>query len=288
MTATKDLQKADPLFFGALKVPTGRALIQLSTSTADNSIILLPGSNFSECPLPADLGSTYSHMLVQNEIPILQTCEALIQAKSAGLVTVFNPSPIPSKDQVDTLIPWESIDWLLVNEDETADLARAFGHANGDALEQLGRSLPHATGIVMTKGSAGVETLLATSENRFIRLKSPCGQALQPVTNTTGAGDTFAVRLGAVFLPERESDELCAFPLTTIGIPYSFVAEAQQNDTRGGRHALHTAHSIRSSHSLLREEWCHGGYADDSRSESSLPAARGNDANVYLDCSRVA
>jgi ribokinase len=134
-------------------------------------------------------------MLVQNEIPLIQTCEALIQAKQAKLITIFNPSPIPSKEQVDTLIPWESIDWLLVNEDETVELAKAFGHpAGSDALEQLGNSLPRATGIVMTKGSAGVEMLLAASEGGFIRLESPCGQALQPIINTTGAGDTFAVR----------------------------------------------------------------------------------------------
>lgn len=96
---------------------------------------------------------------------------------------------------MDTLLPWTSIDWLIVNEDETAELAKAFGHPEEkDALEQLGKSLPHAKGIVMTKGSAGVEMLLAaSSDDGFIRLESPCGQAVQPIINTTGAGDTFAV-----------------------------------------------------------------------------------------------
>lgn len=120
-----------------------------------------------------------------------------MQAKQAGLVTIFNPSPIPSKDDVDTLLPWSAIDWLIVNEDETVELAKAFGHPIAkDALAQLGESLPHTTGIVMTKGSAGVEMLLATSgADGFIRLESPCGQAVQPIINTTGAGDTFAVCL---------------------------------------------------------------------------------------------
>lgn len=191
----RDRVQANQSAFQSIQTPTGRAIIQLSTSTADNSIILLPGSNFADYSLPTELGSTYSHMLVQNEIPIIQTCEALIQAKKDNLVTIFNPSPIPSKGHVDTLIPWEAIDWLLVNEDETVELAKALGHPDSsDALEQLGKSLPHATGIVMTKGSAGVEMLLATSEDGFIRLESPCGQALQPIINTTGAGDTFAVR----------------------------------------------------------------------------------------------
>lgn len=82
-----------------------------------------------------------------------------------------------------------------MNEDEAADLAKALGHQTGsvDAIEQLGESLKHATGIVMTKGAAGVEMLLATSQDGFIRLESPCGQAIEPIINTTGAGDTFAV-----------------------------------------------------------------------------------------------
>lgn len=147
-------------------------------------------------------------MLVQNEIPILQTCEAIAQAKQAGMVTIFNPSPIPSKDHVDTLIPWQSIDWLIVNEDEAADLAKAFGHENTkDALEQLGKSLSRATGIVMTKGAAGVEMLLASSlGDNFIRLESPCGQAINPIINTTGAGDTFAVSSVCSMCSLLESD----------------------------------------------------------------------------------
>lgn len=133
-------------------------------------------------------------MLVQNEIPITQTCQALLTAKHSGLVTIFNPSPIPSKDHVTSLIPWQSIDWLIVNEDEAADLAKAFGRPEAsDALAELGELIPRATGIVMTKGAKGVEMLLRSTEDSFMRLESPCGKPVQPIINTTGAGDTFAV-----------------------------------------------------------------------------------------------
>jgi ribokinase len=127
-----------------------------------------------------------------------QTCDALLQAKEAGLVTIFNPSPIPSQDQVSSLIPWQAIDWLLLNEDETQDLAKAFGRdgsSSADSLGYLGGQLPQATGIVMTKGADGVEMLLKTEDMSFIRLGSPSGQAVEKIVNTTGAGDTFAVRV---------------------------------------------------------------------------------------------
>lgn len=216
------------------KTPTGRAIIQISTSTADNSIILLPGSNYSDYPLSSDLASTYSHMLVQNEIPIHQTCEALIKAKEAGLTTIFNPSPIPSKEHTETLIPWHSVDWLIVNEDEATDLAKAFGRSaeKEDALEQLGESLKHATGIVMTKGAAGVEMLLATPESGFIRLESPCGQAVNRIINTTGAGDTFAVSnpLQGILDSLMPADNLRPL-IFSAGLPHCPAHEAWETNT---------------------------------------------------------
>lgn len=188
-------------------------------------------------------------MLVQNEIPILQTCEAIVKAKEADLVTIFNPSPIPSKDHVDTLLPWQSIDWLIVNEDEATELAKAFGHDTDrkrDALEQLGQSLKNATGIVMTKGAAGAEMLLRMQEEGFIRLESPCGQAVHPIINTTGAGDTFAVSECCIpCLVHAKADNNLA------GISDCTASQAWRQGTRRGEHAFDPSHRRGSSYSLL-------------------------------------
>lgn len=134
-------------------------------------------------------------MLVQNEIPIEQTCGALQAAKEQGLTTIFNPSPIPPKDVVSNVIAWKNVDWLVLNHEESKSLAGIFGHdvTTVDPLDALSKSMPHATGIVVTKGGDGVEALLADGNGRFVRLSSPAGKVLSPIKDTTGAGDTFTV-----------------------------------------------------------------------------------------------
>ena len=177
-----------------MQLPTGRAIIQISKSTADNSIILLPGSNHAPSSLPLALTNKYSHMLVQNEIPIAQTCEALTVAKVHDLVTVFNPSPVPTGAAF-YVIPWQKVDWLIVNEDEARDLAAAFDSTEADALDGLAVALPEATGIVMTRGAEGVDMLLRRELSaKPHRLSAPAGKPVSRIINTTGAGDTFAVR----------------------------------------------------------------------------------------------
>ena len=133
-------------------------------------------------------------MLVQNEIPIAQTCEALTVAKVHDLVTVFNPSPVPTGAAF-YVIPWQKVDWLIVNEDEARDLAAAFDSTEADALDGLAVALPEATGIVMTRGAEGVDMLLRRELSaKPHRLSAPAGKPVSRIINTTGAGDTFAVR----------------------------------------------------------------------------------------------
>lgn len=133
-------------------------------------------------------------MLVQNEVPIAQTCEALTVAKVHDLITVFNPSPVPTGASF-YVVPWTKVDWLIVNEDEARDLANAFARTESDALEGLAQALPGATGLIMTKGAQGVEMLLRRKSNSLPqRLSAASGKPVGKIINTTGAGDTFAVR----------------------------------------------------------------------------------------------
>ncbi|KAL8276128.1 hypothetical protein RQP46_011477 [Phenoliferia psychrophenolica] len=97
-------------------LPTGRAIIQLSTSTRDNSIVLLPGANHSSLSLPFPSSSSssppFSHLLLQNEIPLASTKLFLSAANDLGLTTMFNPSPMLSSTEI-AQFAWKELDWLL-------------------------------------------------------------------------------------------------------------------------------------------------------------------------------
>ncbi|GAA6059656.1 hypothetical protein JCM10212_004159 [Sporobolomyces blumeae] len=183
------------------ELPTGRAIIQLSSSTADNSIVLLPGANFastSTLPSPDDLASTYTHLLLQNEIPFDATRDALRRGKQAGLTTLWNPSPMPTTPALHAF-EWESLDWLLINEGEGKDLVAALSQesessvapSTADSPEDVMRQLRQGrlgslTGIIMTLGGEGAMASLRGSET-LVRV--PAGKLAGPVTDTTGAGD---------------------------------------------------------------------------------------------------
>ncbi|GAA5906876.1 hypothetical protein JCM5296_005554 [Sporobolomyces johnsonii] len=182
-------------------LPTGRAIIQLSSSTADNSIVLLPGANFTSSPSPlASLSSSklssYTHLLLQNEIPLESTKQALRDAKSAGLTTILNPSPMLSQEALRSF-EFEKLDWLLINEGEGEDLvaalstsAEAEAPARGpeDGLRRLRETrLSGLTGIIMTRGADGVMASLKGGE----LVNVGAGKVEGGVKDTTGAGDCF-------------------------------------------------------------------------------------------------
>ncbi|KAL7342755.1 Ribokinase-like protein [Rhodotorula toruloides] len=186
-----------------VQLPTGRAVIQLSSSTADNSIVLLPGANFSQISPLHDLTSaqlsTYSHILLQNEIPLQETKGALRRAKSAGLTTLFNPSPMPSRQAL-TEFEWQHLDWLVINEGEGADLLAALAdpaatESSGGAAALLGAlrrtALGSLTGIIMTRGADGVVSSLR--DGSVVEVGP--GKVVGGVKDTTGAGDCFTVSL---------------------------------------------------------------------------------------------
>ncbi|GAA5834587.1 hypothetical protein JCM11251_007047 [Rhodosporidiobolus azoricus] len=184
------------------QVPTGRAIIQLSTSTADNSIVLYKGSNFalSSSPFPAstELSSAgYTHLLLQNEIPLEETLLALRTAKKAGLAAILNPSPMLSKEELEAF-PWAELDWLIINEGEGEDLAAALSpfpagaeakSSAEDLLKQLRQTvLGGLTGIIMTRGADGVCASLKGNAEVVV---VGAGKVEGKVVDTTGAGDCF-------------------------------------------------------------------------------------------------
>jgi ribokinase len=187
-------------------------MIQLSSVDHENSIVLLKGANFGpSVPLPSSSSlSSFSHLLVQNEIQLSETTNALEAARAAGLHTVYNPSPIPTHDELRNYIPWGAVDWLVVNEGEARDLlsvlipsppSGAASSESDDVLDAFaslaGRHpLGNARGIVVTLGASGVAARIKVGQDVWEKVRSGPGHVTQ-VKDTTGAGDCFTVRLSA-------------------------------------------------------------------------------------------
>ncbi|KAF5392029.1 hypothetical protein D9757_003276 [Collybiopsis confluens] len=202
---------------------TGRAIIQL-TDDGENSIILFKGANYaahSQQFLPR--GTT--HLLLQNEIPFDETLRYLNLAADSSAVTIFNPSPMPSKAEIKAF-PWDKLTWLIVNEGEAADLYRTlsatqtkfdpntasnplYAHVPAYSIVlQLSSQIPE-TNIVCTLGSAGVLALITSLDHKDGTRDAtalpepiflPAAKLRNGVVDTTGAGDCFAGYLVAGLL----------------------------------------------------------------------------------------
>lgn len=163
------------------------------------------------------LNSEFSHLLVQNEIPWTCTLHALQVAHHRGAKTFFNPSPMPSAEQLRSF-PWEAVNWLIMNEgevdglfaalDPSGDLDRAGivipstwpqdpilsrAHELLHALRCL-PDFPNSVNLVCTLGSLGVLTLPASLHEdgeRNDAIYVPATRLENPVIDTTGAGDCF-------------------------------------------------------------------------------------------------
>jgi len=175
------------------------------------------GANYAlpDLPTPGEFKhhlTGITHLLLQNEIPWATTIAYLKSAHAQGIVTIFNPSPIPADVQLHDF-PWTSLSWLIVNQGEAESLLRAIGgdpravnhgveadyHAhwpNDDALRAAFftlNKLSHievltSTAIVCTLGATGV---LASMQSLKEMVYLPAATLQGEVRDSTGAGDCF-------------------------------------------------------------------------------------------------
>ncbi|EKM51433.1 uncharacterized protein PHACADRAFT_103503 [Phanerochaete carnosa HHB-10118-sp] len=188
--------------------PTGRAIIQLTPEGENCANYLLAPPLLSSPPTSAD--SSYTHLLLQNEIPWSATLAYLEHATKINATAVWNPSPLPSAEQL-RAIPWGSLSWLIVNEGEVCGMLDVLG-VGGDALQGSGqKTSQHATqlleklhahprfsqsvNVICTLGAQGLVALLSPSGTKKADsdvLHVPAAKLSGPVKDTTGAGDCFA------------------------------------------------------------------------------------------------
>ncbi|EIN14471.1 Ribokinase-like protein [Punctularia strigosozonata HHB-11173 SS5] len=196
-------------------VPTGRAIIQLDKN-GENCIILHRGANYGPVPpIPSACLQSATHLLLQNEIPYETTLFSILLANSLGISTIFNPSPIPSAEQLRSF-PWDKLTWLVMNEHEMYALYHALDAENVDLGSgevswppdyQGGRKPPPRllvcafivrilntkhfspnVHIVCTVGSEGVVCYM---RNLGGPVFLPASELKGDIRDTTGAGDCF-------------------------------------------------------------------------------------------------
>lgn len=172
------------------------------------TLVLLKGANFAQQESSLASGST--HLSLQNEVPLDSTIAYLHLAKAQNVTTFFNPSPMPSKDEL-RMFPWNEVDWLLVNQGEAVTISEAFAPATDNetaesTLQRLRQDERFAkVNLVCTLGASGV----VVSEASGRTTHHPAAALQNPLKDTTGAGDCFTgyfvaglMRLGAEGLDE--------------------------------------------------------------------------------------
>lgn len=173
--------------------PSGQATITLD-ETGQNTIVLSVGANGLLQPVDvercAHLIARAQTLLVQNEVPWETTRAAVVLAHDAGLQVIVNPAPAMSLPQD----VYPLISTLIVNEHEAALLSGQPVRNPTEAQTAARSLLAHGVAeVILTLGERG--SLLASTGREDV-LVIPSFSV--PVTDTTGAGDTFIGAYAAV------------------------------------------------------------------------------------------
>ncbi|KAF9316384.1 hypothetical protein BG003_002020 [Podila horticola] len=188
------------------KEATGRAIIQLSQESHDNSIVLFPGTNHTVTLEEAR--HVLSHfgegdwLVMQNEIS--SGGEIMRAAKERGLTICFNPSPFTN--ELPKEYPLHLVDYLLINEIEAqglysylttpksdSDSVSSSSHITAsESFPVLEKAYGEISGIIITLGGDGLVARFRINEEDVQMKEFRMGIVKGHVVNTTGAGDTFA------------------------------------------------------------------------------------------------
>lgn len=190
LLAFLNAQGIDTIVSTVPDVPTGTALITVSTSNSDNTIVVFPGANFSLLETdvqPGDIGEG-DILVSQFEIPA-PTIEAFFaKGKEKNTINILNPAPARQASR--RLL--ELTDVLVLNETELAVLANQQidideDHSITAAIAGIKSS---ASSIIITLGKKGAIGFIGDG---VVKVE---GKQVKAV-DTTGAGDCFVGALAA-------------------------------------------------------------------------------------------
>ena len=207
--------------------------------------VLHHAANHIELPPPTP-GSLegFTHLLLQNEIPFKTTTEYLSAADALGIVTIMNPSPLPTAEQTREF-PWGKLTWLIVNDGEARDLLTSVGEPHTtDAIElvlpegapedQRAIRSAHAVGsklashptfkgtnVICTLGSVGLIAFVPLIQGvGKSALYLPAAKLDGPVVDTTGAGDCFTGYFvsGLMAMKQGQQEDLVNVLSTSVNV----------------------------------------------------------------------
>jgi len=186
----------------ATNTSSGLALIFVS-STGENCIVIVPGANNLVTPQEVKGASQIIQqakvLLVQLEIPLDSTTEALQIAKKSNVTTILNTAP--AKHSLPDEI-YNFVDILCANQTEleilTGQQVHNITEATMASKTLLGKGVKH---VLVTLGEQG--SLLVDKEKST---HVPADIPADPVIDTTGAGDCYLGSF-AYFFASGESIE---------------------------------------------------------------------------------
>jgi len=191
------------------KSSSGTAIVAVN-GEGDNQIIVIPGSNALLQRETIDeyldrQSSAIRYLISQFEVPLDLVSYTFGKAKSLGITTILNPSPMqPISREL-----MEQTDMLVLNELELAQvIGLTHSISSPDEVAQAALRWRQEIGkktVVVTLGEHG---LVAIQGDQVI--KQPA-QKVAYVVDTTGAGDCFCGSLIAFLYRGYSFDESLAF-----------------------------------------------------------------------------
>ena len=193
--------------------PTGVAFIYVNDKTGENAIIVYPGAAGTLSPADVDAAAASIRgakvFVTQLEQPVAAAQRALEIARSAGVITVFNPAPAESFPKA----IYPLCDYIAPNESEAAALV-GFSLDNLDAARRAGDVLlaNGAKNALITLGERGA--LLHSKDNSIHVPAVSAGS----VIDTAGAGDAFVGGFSAAIANGMAPAEAVRFGCTVAGL----------------------------------------------------------------------
>ncbi|KAF9988814.1 hypothetical protein BGZ75_008440 [Mortierella antarctica] len=205
----------------APKEATGRAIIQLSQESHDNSIVLFPGTNntvaIEEARHVLKHFGKGDWIIMQNEIS--SGGEIMRAAKERGMTICFNPSPMTA--ELPKEYPLHLVDYLLINEIEAQGLysfltapksdSESISSAShitaSESFPVLEKAYERISGIIITLGGDGLVARFRINAEDTNMKEFRMGIVKGEVVNTTGAGDTFSGYFVANLVRNQEQNK---------------------------------------------------------------------------------
>ena len=179
--------------------PTGCAFVFVDASS-ENQIVIIPGANAGVTIEQAEkLSFTQDDVvLLQLEVPLSAVTACAKTAKTGNAKVIANLAPYQTLPRTF----FDSVDILLLNETEAAQLAKDFSI---EQTSQLAHSIADYlnTTVVLTLGAEGVA--IADTKEGSVEIS---GRSVAAV-DTVGAGDTFAGYLGTMLAQGKTLEKAC-------------------------------------------------------------------------------